>query len=330
MVIRSATLKCKAPANNVEPDVQTEAVKQPIYIDLRPIDPFRPAHQVWVHDWRALGKSLLTSLRFLMETEVHVYSFAVAVNILISFYPFLVAMILLCRNVFHWQAAIDVIIQTVTSYFPDGFGLNIAGYLRPASWQKFSWLSIFLLLFTANGIFTPLEVAFNRIWHAKGNRSFVRNQLISLGLIFVCGVVVLLSVSATTLNVHYLRSAFGESTWSAVMESVLFQVIALPMTMVMIFFVYWMLPNCKIPVRRLIPSSAAVAVLLEVSKYLNILTWPWLSAKLRNDVPPFVQSISIVLWSFVATMIILAGAEWAARVRVDTLDPVGSSGHGSV
>jgi membrane protein len=62
-----------------------------------------------------------------------------------------------------------------------------------------------------------------------------------------------------------------------------------------------------------------VAVLLQISEYLNLLTWPWLRDKLRAEVPPFVQSISIVFWAFIATLIILAGAEWAARVKVESL-----------
>jgi uncharacterized BrkB/YihY/UPF0761 family membrane protein len=70
----------------------------------------------------------------------------------------------------------------------------------------------------------------------------------------------------------------------------------------------------------LIPASLVVGALLELSKYLNVLTWPYLRDKLRGEVPPFVQSISIILWAFVATMIVLAGAEWSARVTVDHLE----------
>jgi membrane protein len=73
-----------------------------------------------------------------------------------------------------------------------------AAFPRPS--QKFSWLSVFLLLFTANGIFVPLEVAFNRIWRIERNRTFLRNQIISLGLIFGCGMLVLANVSITTVN----------------------------------------------------------------------------------------------------------------------------------
>jgi len=69
-----------------------------------------------------------------------------------------------------------------------------------------------------------------------------------------------------------------------------------------------------------VPASIAVGLLLEAAKYVNILTWPWLRDKLRAEVPPFVQSISIILWSFVATLIVLAGAEWSARVTVEKLE----------
>ena len=229
-------------------------------------------------------------------------------------------MLLLCRYALHWNAAVEIILQTVANYFPSGFGVDFRGYLLTASYQKFSWLSVFLLLFTANGIFTPLEVALNHIWQVKANRSFVRNQLISLGLIFGCGILQLISISFTTMNVGFLRTHFGTGPFTANLDAIAFQLCATPITMLMIFLVYWLLPNCQIRWQRLIPASAVVAVMLELLKYLNILTWPWLRDKLSKDVPPFVQSISIILWSFAGTMIVLAGAEWSARVQVKSAE----------
>jgi len=132
-------------------------------------------------------------------------------------------------------------------------------------------------------------------------------------------------VSATSLNVPYLREKFGASLSRATIQFAVFRIIAVPTTMLMIFLIYWLLPNRKLPARRLIPASAIVAVLLEVSKYLNILTWPWLRAKLEREVPPFVQSISIVLWAFTATLILLTGAEWSARAKIDALDKPGEN-----
>lgn len=228
-------------------------------------------------------------------------------------------MLLLCRYVLHWDAAIQIILQTVAGYFPNDFHVDFRGYLLTASYQKFSWLSVFLLLFTANGIFTPLEVALNRIWQVKANRSFLHNQLISLLLIFACGALELTSITATTMNVTFLKAHAAGNQPAAQFQALAYHLFATPITMLMIFLVYWLLPNCQISWRRLLPASAVVAILLELSKYLNLLTWPWLRANLSKDVPPFVQSISIILWAFVGTLIVLAGAEWSARVHVKTL-----------
>ena len=242
-------------------------------IDSGERDVFHAGRPVRVHSAQALEVSIWPSLRFLLQTEVHVYSFAVAANILLSFFPFLVAITGLCRSVLHWQAAVDVIIHTVNDYFPDTFGVNFKAYLLSSS-RNFSWISGLLLLFTANGIFVPLEVAFNRIWRVKENRSFLRNQVVSLGLIFFCGALVLGSTCLTAVNVQYLTARFGNSPRGAMLQSVVFHATALLMTGLMIFLIYWVLPNAKIGVKRLIPASLGVAVLLEASKYIDILTWP--------------------------------------------------------
>lgn len=266
-----------------------------------------PARALWANIW--------PSFRFLFQTEIHVYSFAVAANLLLSFFPFLVVMIVLCKSVFHWQAATDVIIHAVNDYFPEGFGVNFKGYLlAAASERNFSWLSLVLLFFTANGIFEPLEVALNRIWGVKKNRSFLHNQLVGLGLVFICGILVLGSVCITALNPHFLATRFSTSQERAVFQLIFFKIVAFPMTTLMIFLIYWLLPNIKVPAKRLILASVSVGILLEGLKYINILTWPWLRAKLVHEVPPFVQSTSIILWAFAGAMVILAGAEWCARV----------------
>ena len=286
-------------------------------------DPFHQGPQVIVRSWHALWKSIWPSLRFLLQAEVHVYSFAVAANVLLTFFPFLVLMIMICRSVLHWQAAVNVILQSINYYFPGGFFSNIRGDLLHAALpaeRRFGWVSIVLLFFTANGIFLPLEVALNRIWRAKENRNVLKNQVVSLGLTFVCGALVLTSICLTAINTPWLESKFGTGQLGPILQLIAFEVFSLPMTILMIFLIYWRLPNVKIPMKRIAFASVLVGILLESMKYIDILTWPWLRSKLKNEVPPFVESISIVLWSFIAAMILLMGAEWSARVTVESLD----------
>src|SRR5262249_15612628 len=105
-------------------------------------------------------------------------------------------------HVLRWRAAVDAIYFALNDYFPDPLSDFLRRNLRVtvASRGPFQAVSILLLLFTANGIFQPLEVALNRIWRCPENRSYLRNQLVSLGLVFACGGLVLISTTLTALD----------------------------------------------------------------------------------------------------------------------------------
>jgi len=76
--------------------------------------------------------------------------------------------------------------------------------------------------------------------------------------------------------------------------------------------IYWLLPNRKIDPRAVAPAAIAVGFALELLKYVNLLIWPLLKSKLEHEYNIFKYSVTIVLWSFIASMIVLAGAHWTA------------------
>ena len=94
---------------------------------------------------------------------------------------------------------------------------------------------------------------------------------------------------------------------------ILFEMIAIPVSILGLFLMYWLLPNRKIAPVRMIPVAILVGLVLELLKYVNLLTWPMLKAKLLNEYGPFYMSVSVVLWSFVPAMVVLPGAERSAR-----------------
>ncbi len=258
---------------------------------------------------------LRTTARYLSQTEVHVFALSVAASVLLSFYPFLIVMVSLCKYAFHWPAAVNAIYFALNDYLPGEVGQFLQRNLAVsvASRGKSQFISLALLLFTANGVFEPLEVALNRVWGVPENRSYLRNQLLSLLLIFLCGGLVLGSFLLTAVNQEFLKAAFGVPYLPAWLASTIFKIAALPITILALFLTYWILPNRRVPARPLITVSIAVGLLLEVLKYANILLWPFLKAKLQAEYGPFHISVSIVLLSFVLSMIVLAGAEWSAR-----------------
>lgn len=252
------------------------------------------------------------TLRYLAETEAHVYALAISAAVLLSFFPFCNVMLSFCRNVLHWRAAEDAIYLALNDYFPG----EMAGFLRRnlALQGKLQLTSMLLLLFTANGIFEPLEVALNRAWGGVQNRPYWKNQLVALGMIFACGALALLSLMLTALNKEWVSSWAGSlgsiQSW---IDLLLFKLAALPVSILALFLVYWLLPNRKVPPSSAAPVAILVGLVLEALKYVNLAITPLLEAKLDHEYFIFKHSVNILLWSFMAAMVVLAGAEWTAR-----------------
>jgi membrane protein len=266
------------------------------------LDPVHP----WWSRWRP-------TVRYMMEIEAHVYALAISASVLLSFYPFVIVMVTLCRKVLHWPAAVDAIYLALDDYFPRGLG-DFIRRNTPIEGLPGTATPLLLLLIAANGVFEPLEVAFNRAWGVTRNRPYWKNQLVALGMILVCGCLALASLMLTALNARWVPgwlSAHGAvEGW---MRVLFFKMAALPLSILALFLIYWLLPNRKVDPARVAPAAIAVGLALEVLKYLNLLIWPFFSKKLENEYNIFQHSVTILLWSFAASLIVLAGAEWIAR-----------------
>jgi uncharacterized BrkB/YihY/UPF0761 family membrane protein len=256
---------------------------------------------------RSVVDALLPTLRYWTETEVHAFAFSVAANVLLGFFPFLIVSVSLSQLFFSPQTTVAALDFALRDYFPDALGGFLSKNLpvRPVT----DWIALALLLFSSYGIFVPLEVALNKIWGIGRNRSYLHNQLVSLALIFSCGSLALLSLGITELRVGS-SSGLRIEQWSSIL---FFKLAAVPLTSLMLFLIYRYLPNGRPPLARVIAAAIGVGLLLEGLKYLNVLIWPWLDARIQREYGVFRYSATILFLSFLASMLVLAGAEWSAR-----------------
>lgn len=269
----------------------------------------RSAASEFFNDWKAVGS-------YLTEPEAHVFAFSIAANVLLAFYPFVLVMLSISKHVFHSTPAINALYVAIQDYFPGGTGFTIVKNLDRslAQVRHMEWVSVLLLLFTANGVFLPLEVALNRAWGVVKGRNLLMNQLVSTGLIFVCGALALLSAVVTGAGRIFWQGVLNMQTevpW--LLSHGLFKIASLPFIIVILFLVYWRLPNTNVPAAQVLPRAAVIGVILELLKDLNFLIWPWVRAKFSREYGGFVDSITILTWSFFAGLIVLAGADWSAR-----------------
>jgi len=268
----------------------------------------RPALPVRIY------RALAPTVRYWLQTEVHVFAFSISANVLLAFFPFLIVSISVSQIFFSRDTTVGAIDFALRSYFPDALAQFLHSDQRdnlPLVGRRPEFVSILLLLFTANGIFEPLEVALNHVWGIHKNRSFLRNQIVSLGLIFVCGGLALFSLGLTALNHPSLGSSANPvESW---ITGVILKLLAVPLSAVILFLVYRFLPNGKPPLTRVVPAAIGVGVLLEVMKYVNALVWPRMQVKLANEYGVFRYSVMLIFLSFIASMLVLAGAEWSSR-----------------
>jgi membrane protein len=117
----------------------------------------------------------------------------------------------------------------------------------------------------------------------------------------------------TALNKQWVgawNSLVPVQSWLNLM---MFKIAAVPISILALFLIYWLLPNRKIAPARVAPAAIFVGLVLEAMKYVNLAITPYLQAKLEHEYFIFRHSVAILLWSFIAAMIVLAGAEWTAR-----------------
>ncbi|MEQ1883537.1 MAG: YihY/virulence factor BrkB family protein [Bryobacteraceae bacterium] len=269
---------------------------------------------------RRLAQAVMPTLRYWMQTEVHVYAFSVAANVLLSFFPFLIVMMSVSRLFFSERAVVGAITLALQDYFPDSLTQFVTRNL-PQRQGSIQLVSILLLLFTANGIFEPLEVALNHVWGIRKNRSFVHNQIVSLGLIFVCGGLAILSLMLAELNQDSFSADGLPPGWfqnfvgggMRLFSAMFFKAAAIPLTVLVLFLIYRYLPNGRPPMKRVLPAAIIIGILMEALKYLTSLVWPGFQQKLAREYGVFQYSVTLILLGFLSSMLILAGAEWAAR-----------------
>jgi len=280
------------------------------------ITPIKLAGKKGASEYRAIPSEgiVRSTARYLLRTEVHTFAFSVAANSILSLFPFLLLLMTLIRYVFHSQVMYGVVESLLRDYLPTGqeFVIRNLNALVGAH-HRAQVFSLVMLLITSTGIFLPLEVALNRVWGFRNNRSYIGNQLISLGLVFACGSLALLSVGLTAGNVAILKSALhGYGAWYVqLVDFVTMKVFSILASIAIFFLIYWLLPNGKVPAKGVLPAAVIMGLLSEALKYAYIFALPRLN--FAEVYGPFAISVSLMFWAFLSGMLLLTGAHLSAR-----------------
>jgi membrane protein len=278
---------------------------------------FYPATRAAFREYFRRWKPVLVNL---VSSDVYTMASAISTCAVLSFFPFTILLISIMQNVFHFETATEWIGNLIEAYIPSlsekASPTAIAADIQlRAGVGRLELISALILMASAIGVFVPLEVTLNRIWKASENMSFIKNQIISFGVVLLCGALSLLSFFIGGSSLWITKATLGRLPFPRVemfVRQLTVDVLGFLLAMTLFFVVFKYLPNIRMPFDTILRASIFTGVVWELSK--NVFLW---SAR-KLDLSAiygvyFTAAVVLILWSYVSAMILILGAELAHR-----------------
>ncbi len=274
-----------------------------------PIEEVRPVVRK-----QGLGPQLVALAKYMVKTEVHTYAFSVAANVILSLFPFIVMMLTICRQVFHSHQMELVVGDMMTNFLPSNQDFIMRNMQILAHPHKGTQVySVIMLLISSTGVFLPLEVALNGVWGVRENRSYLHNQVVSISLALLVGVLAMASVALTAGQRSVLAWIFFghvDNVFYWFLNGGMLKTLGVVASILIFFLIYWILPNRKIPARAVLPTAIVIGLLWVAAKLLYVMVLPKLDFAAVYG--PFYVSVGLMIWAFLSGLLLLAGAHFSA------------------
>jgi membrane protein len=263
-------------------------------------------------------KKMWPAIYDLTTTETYVNASAIAFNVLLSFFSFVVLIGSFLNNVLNWKRGYETLFTLMRSMAPleSGELFRSLDSVTRGPGGKATLFSFALLIYGASGIFQPLEAALNRAWGFK-ERNFIKQYATYLLLAVVCAIIMLAPVALGTLYniaLDTVVGVFGASisdVWRKYIFYVLTPIISLPFIALLFFVIYYFIPNGKIQASQAMFTAIATAMLWMIAMLVFWLALPLLDFK--GSYKELAALMSLVTWVFISSFILILGANLSAH-----------------
>jgi len=263
-------------------------------------------------------KKMWPAIYDLSTTETYVNASAIAFNVMLSFFSFAVLMGSFLINVLHWQRAYETSFLLLRALTPDVSKelLQSLDEVTRGPGGKATVISFALMIYSASGIFQPLEVALNRAWGFK-ERDFIKQYATYLLLAVACVLIMLGPVVLGAFYDYLIAKVAGlfSVTVSDVTRRYVFYVlgpiILLPFIALLFFVIYYFVPNGKVDASQTVFTSIATALLWMIAMFGFWLALPLLDFK--GSYYKLASLMALVTWVFISSFILILGANLSAH-----------------
>ncbi len=257
-------------------------------------------------------KKMWPTIYELTSTETYVNASAIAFNVMLSFFSFVVLIGSFLINVVGSQRAYETLFRLMQSLMPEKSGMllkSLDEVTRSPS-SKATLFSFGLMIFSASGVFQPLEAALNRAWKFP-ERNFIMQYLVYMLMVLVCSAIILVPVALGSAYDFVLVSIFGPSPVREWFFKIVGPIMLLPFLSLLFFVIYYFIPHGKVKLNQVIFTSLATAVLWMLATLVFYLLLPVFD--FRGSYKELSSLMALVTWVFISSFILITGADLSAR-----------------
>jgi membrane protein len=249
----------------------------------------------------------------LSTSEVYVFASAIAFNAILSFFSFVVLIGSLLVNVLHWQEGYATIYHLLIAFVPVESGLlfqSLDQVTRGPGGQA-SVISFALLVLTSSGVFLPVEIALNRAWGFEKPRGLIKQRIVYLVLVIICGLIMLACVALASIWDQGLARLLGDLPIRQQLFNLIGTLVSMPFIALVFFLIYYAVPHGRVRARQVFFAAAAMAVLWVAVTIGYRLALPLLNFK--GAYGRLYAVMAVIIWAFISSFILILGANLSAR-----------------
>jgi membrane protein len=167
------------------------------------------------------------------------------------------------------------------------------------------------LIIGAAGVFQALEIALNHAWGFKEERSFLKQYTLYPLLVFACGAILLVCVGIASVWDGLLQSVFGENILRKVAFNSVAAILVLPFLSMILFLIYYWVPNGKVRGNQIAFASIGMAILWVIGTLLYQLVLPLF--KFQESYGQLFGIMAVVTWILFSSFLLILGANLSAK-----------------
>ncbi|MBL8206999.1 MAG: YihY/virulence factor BrkB family protein [Blastocatellia bacterium] len=258
-------------------------------------------------------KKMWPALYDLSTNQTYVYASAIAFNALMSFFSFIVLLGSILVNVFHWQRGYETIYRLMFAFVPVESRqiFDSLDQVTRGKGGEVGIISFALLLIGSAGVFQALEIALNHAWGFKEERGFLKQYSLYPLLVFASGAILMICVGIASVWDGLLQTVFGNSIIRKVAFNSVSAVLVLPFLSLILFLIYYWVPNGKVRGNQVAFASIAMAILWVIGSLLYQLVLPLF--KFQESYGQLFGIMAIVTWILLSSFLLILGESLSQR-----------------